>query len=292
MLRRTDSLKLDKLVGVTGTSNISHDVLIRQVLLTLGVRMPEPPKLLQSGQLELKRFCKWAYAELHGSSSEILEMDTFSSSPVATCRRATERLLKVIVLFLHDAGWSELLCEIWSKGLYQFNPKSLKEELSSQILKAEAGTLNHLLRAFSRAAEEREMKLLFLRSCEDIWGESAFGSVNALTDSLNIEVHDKMQSKPKNVKENLARQLKAVVKVLALIENRTIRVPRLVQFSRCYTDGDATHYEGYADDGSQVYCYEAGDYQLYQPYLLCAATNPASVDAVCVRMRREFWNPI
>ena len=89
-----------------------------------------------------------------------------------------------------------------------------------------------------------------------------------------------------------ARTMRAVQNVLQKIDTNKIHVPKLVQFFRRYTDGHAVHFEGFSDTGQVVRCFETNEYELHRLYLICAATNPASVDMVCVPLREWFSRPV
>jgi len=148
------------------------------------------------------------------------------------------------------------------------------------------------LRATSRAVDERRVVVPFLGRASKLWDEPAFHSVNALGEALNVEVHDSARRNDQTARDLLARQNKAVLNVLQKIDANQIRVPKMVQFFRRYTDGHAVHFEGFSDAGQIVRCFETNEYELHQPYLICAATNPASVDMVCVRRRAWFARPV
>ena len=87
--------------------------------------------------------------------SEQLEADDFGKNPVPACRRAIERLLKLITVFLHDGGLSDLLNEIWSTGKYGFACRRDVPDLVTEILKLELGPLNYFLYAASSGVHDR-----------------------------------------------------------------------------------------------------------------------------------------
>ena len=109
---------------------------------------------------------------------------------------------------------------------------------------------------------------------------------------MNVEVHDSARRSDQTAHDLLSRQNKAVQNVLQKIDTNKIYVPKLVQFFRRYTDGHAVHFEGFSDTGQVVGCFETNEYELHRLYLICAATNPASVDMVCVPLREWFSRPV
>jgi len=288
VLRPTDIAKLACVLNAKPSSFASHDVVLRQTLASIGIREPEIPPELPDGISVLKRFCKWADSELSGMPIEQLEPDEFSRNPVPACRRAIERLLKVIAVFLHDGGLDSLLLDIWTAGQHGFAARERVADLPGELVKLELGPLNYLLHAASGAVDERGMRIAFLSRATKLWDASVFASVSALGDALNATVHDSGRRTTEAPRDLLSRQRKAVGHVLQKIETKKIRVPRLVQFFRRYTDGHAVHFEGFSDEGQLVRCFETSEYELHQPYLLCAATNPISVDIVCVPLRDWF----
>jgi hypothetical protein len=121
---------------------VSHDIALREALASIEIKEPEIPPELPDGVSVVRRFLKWADSELKGMPIEQLEPDDFSRNPVATCRRATERLLKLILVFLHGGGLADLLGEIWTKGQYEFTPpRPAVVDLPSELMPADLGRL-------------------------------------------------------------------------------------------------------------------------------------------------------
>lgn len=291
MLRRTDIVTLAHAHGIATSVAIAHDLVLRQTLAAIGVTEPQRPPEPPDGVLVLRRFRKWVECAIEDTPFEQLESDDFSRNPVPACRRATERLLKLVLLFLHDGGLADTLNHIWLEGLYDFGQRKAVHDLPTELLRLEVGPLNHLLRATSRAIEERAIFVPYLSRDAELWPGSVFGAVSALANDLNAEVHDSDKRDVGSL-DLLRRQKNRVEKVLRRIETKEIRVPELVQFFRRYTDGHAVHFEGFSHDGRLVRCFETAEYQLHQPYLMCAATNPASVDMMCVPFRSWFLRPV
>lgn len=73
------------------------------------------------------------------------------------------------------------------------------------------------------------------------------------------------------------------------LDDGTLRVPAPVQFFRRHDDTHGIHYEGYTADNTHLWFYEVDEYyDLGEPYLFLAATNPSAVDVKCVAFPEAF----
>lgn len=272
--KTTTARKLATLAGAGAADldGLDREGALRLALARLGIHEPRAPDRLETGVRELERF-------------------SAGDGTVADCRRGLERMLKVMTVFLWDAGHDGLIRDVATHGLHRFNalaqpPQDWPEWLFGQ----EAGTLNHLLVSVDLELRERRVDVPFLGGAERVWSEACFLAVRSLCGALNAELHDRVGREP-----NPAHVHKATQGLLQKIHGRprALCLPKAVRFFRQTFDGNTWHHEGLTEEGTPIWCYESGtNWQLHQPYLFVAATNPSAVDMVCTPLRAELQSPV
>lgn len=287
VLRRSYVYALAKDVGID-PGGMDSIVLLGKVLAVHGINEPSIPQKIFDGIQEMNLFYQRLKYQIDPGQNLTVESPPDVDS--ATCRRAAERLLKLLFMYYSDVDEYDIFQYIWNNDLHGYKSrKSQYDNVCDCIQKAgDIGTMNPLLRAFSAELDSRNKRLAFQRGKFSIWPSSVYKAFNVLNHALNPEFHDKTVPKEKRMQ----KQLVAVCEVLELLKNNTIRYPKVIKFFRKYEDGHATHYDGYLDTGELIHCFEAGDYRLHRPYLYLAATNPSSVDMVCTDVDNLFWTEI
>ncbi len=262
--------------------------LLRKVLAVHGINEPAIPRPVVDGIREMNLFQQNLKYKL--DSGQALTIEPPPDVDSATCRRASERFLKLLFMYYSDVDEDDIFSNIWDNDLHGYKSRKNQYENVFECIKkaGDIGTMNPLLRAFSRELESRNMRLAFQRGKSSIWHSTAYKAFDVLNHALNPEFHDKTVPKEKRME----KQLVAICDVLELLKSNLIRYPKVIQFFRKYEDGHATHYDGYLDTGELIHCFEAGEYKLHYPYLYLAATNPSSVDMVCTDVDNLFWTEI
>ena len=296
VLRRTEVKKIADLYGeCEPESIIDADLWLGQLLRKHhSIHEPCIPVKVNNGLDVIRAFYSFSSASIKkGIPSSTIEESQFSDDPVAACRRATERLMKTITLFLFDAEeCNSKMKYVWEKGLFGFRaPKVVKTKQLGLFIqeRCEIGTLNHFLKAYSDFILSENTPLLFLKSDIPLWPARLFNAFEALSTSLNWGVHDMRKSE----RERLVFQTDSVKRILDLDRTFELHLPSVIQFFRKYDDGNKVyHYDGYRDDGTLVHFYESGLYELHKPYLYLSATNPSCVNAVCTDVMPLLNNPV
>ncbi len=292
ILRPTDSTRLAKLAGCAEEQlrGLGREAVTRLALIQIGVKEPEIPDRLFDGVANLQDVRNRLLEVIQGRSLITQDPAPNDIGGVAgRCRRAAERLLKVITVFLWDGGYAEAITRVVHEGRHGFRPGPRRLDVhGATLFQYDLGTSNHLLKALNHELRSVRVVVPFLRGHDEVWSQRAFDAMARLGEHLNEALHDGHGRGPIDG----PRLLESVDGVLGCVHDQVIRVPRSIRFFRRYEDGqseDFRHYEGYLDDGKRVRCFEVAErYELHTPYLFLAATNPSAVSMICTPRRAEF----
>jgi hypothetical protein len=288
VLRPSEILQMARESGME-TEGLDPKVLLRKILEKFDIREPGIPDPVPNGIAVLE-----FYRDRFGCKHDVISIENtiYTQEPTLSCRRASERLLKLYAYFLYQSEFKDIFEFILEKNMpiHGFDKPNTLKNFSNCIKRGVVGVLNPLLRAVSKEASERQALIPFQRNNMPLWNDSLYCAFDRLNKALNWESHDSGMSRD-ICGENLH---KSICDVLDLIEKEEFRVPRIVQFYRKYDDGHAIHYEGFLDNQEHLCCFESGEYQLHRPYLFLSATNPSTVDMVCVETDADafFWKDI
>jgi hypothetical protein len=292
VLRPADARRFAERVGCPPIKGVQEaKVILREALHRLGVNEPQLPPRLIDGVETLRDACDWLDQSL---SSEENQPEPISDllGPDGACRRAAERMVKVLAVFLWRTELQSDIRRIIRKKLHGFRPPAgVTRDLEEWLMKkSELGSLNYLLRALNEYIKENHLSPPFVRSPEEIWGNPAFQRLNAVAEALQNVAHDTL-FRDEERRRKLFRALEGILRLVD--EGISILLPRTIQFFRRYEDGHATHYQGYDPAGSLVRCFECWpSYHLHVPYLYLAPTNPSVVGIVCTDLPMDFTRPI
>lgn len=288
LLRHSDVKGIARTLGVSEKEIgvLTFDALLSRVLEKIGVREPRLPPPVHDGLAEIALCREWL-----DDRESSLPASLAGDSPTTRCRRGLERLLKVIATF-HSAGeCAAAFTRVVEGRLHGFKSNiTSADELSKYIANAEIGGLSYLLQAVSVELDASGGAPAYMRGMP-LWPKEAFDRINAVNEALKPFVHDKATGQANERDGELGRLAKALDRLERTTSeaNAAIRVPVGVQFFRCLEDGHGRHYEGYLKDGTLLRCFECATiYELHQPYLFLAATNPSAVDMACVPLPDQF----
>jgi hypothetical protein len=269
------------------------------VLDALDCGDPKPPPRIHTGVFQLRRLARAFQHDYKPGQTDIEGCDISPEGLVPSARRGAERLLKLLVRFLWDAGFADSLRRVVDEGAHGFQKGLAKtSDDPSWFEHFTLAPLNFLLQAFDAERRERGLELPFMRRGDDIfWHKDAFAAFGKLAKALNKEVHEGMA-----LEERRALQKAALQMVTEVFDTGKMRIPQPVQFFRRFSDGYAEHYAGYtyADpfgdeetESERIFFYETNTaFELHRPYLFLAATNPSAVDAACVDLPEALTRPV
>lgn len=317
-------LRSSDLIGIANMANISSRFeelswpeSLREVLSEIGVEEPGLPPQVDTGLREIRN----AESFLKQRSSPNIETQNYSyRGRVISARRGVERLLKLQVTFLWECGLNEAILEVIIDGKEGFEPGALGAALRAEVTDGEkedkpwlgdswresvsqsrsleaiqgatAGVLNHLLRCLSLHCKTEAIELPFLRRNDGrkrLWPRPVFERMRSLVTSLNKLAHDGLQVSDKEYQKIKMSLPEKLTKVVNCVDDQSLRVPQPVQFFRRHDDNHGIHYEGYTSDNQRLWFYEVDEYyELGEPYLFLAATNPSAVDVKCVHFPSAF----
>ena len=288
VFRPSDVLRFAGQLGCPETSiaSLGPPRLLREALSRLGVCEPQSPPRVIDGVEVLRESHRWLDLRLRGCGTPEVEPGHELLGPDGACRRAAERLLKIVTVFCWDAGYEGAIRRIVTEGRHKFKTSKRTPDgdwLPWLLKEWDLGTFNYLLKALS--AEVEGSAIPFARGSAQLWENKAFGAVNELATALNKLTHDKVVRGD----ERRTDLFEALSTVLQLLDEEVIRPPRAVQFCRLIDDGHVRHYEGYDQNDKRLQCFECRQsFALHRPYLYLSATNPSALDPICTEFRTEF----